>query len=420
MMILNLRSLSRKLLRCLDFIRRWLKTIFTVHEDRWSKKLPDDVLQLILQRLLVSDYFSCRDVCRSWRAAIDSKRCLPAYQLPWLLIDSHHSFYIKDDCFVSDRKIYDSKKWRTHYCPGCVGSIEGWLIIEDIGHESVLHQFFLLNPVSGATIMLPSHSAPNYFCGMKAVASSVPTKAMLQRRRCYVSCIHFEKEGALAFCAPADKSWTFVEAKADLELEDIEIIDGKLYAVGRHPLEFLMLFDIQLDSNGGGLHTYTTEKFITLHPNVERIVKCRYFSFWSEVENRYYYQFCYLAKGSESNDLFLILHKRDFLSGKTIGFQVLKLENNVTTGPQWVEIVDLGDQVLFMGGINNKFITSGGISHDQALERNSIYFVFDWSETCESGMFSLTNRSIKPLNFPNKEQLHREVQESLWFTPNPW
>lgn len=117
--------LPRELLRCLDFTHRKRKTISnthckrktifnTVHEERWSK-LADDVMQLILQQLCMSDSLRCRNVCRSWRTTIDSKRCLPAYQLPWLLLDPCCSYYFKDGCFVSDGKLYESRKDRTHW-----------------------------------------------------------------------------------------------------------------------------------------------------------------------------------------------------------------------------------------------------------------------------------------------------------------
>ncbi|KAL6140337.1 hypothetical protein ACLB2K_058637 [Fragaria x ananassa] len=193
----------------------------------------------------MSDYLRCRDVCRSWRTTIDSKRCLPAFQLPWLLLDSCCSYYLKDGCFVSDGKLYESRKDRTRYWPGCVGSIEGWLIISAL-HSS--YDLFFLNPVTGTQIVLPSHSAVTKFFKIEAVASSVPSETRLKPRRCYVSCLVFKQKCSLAFCAPGDESWTSIAAEGDdiaVGFRDVEIVDGKLHAVGVRALEFLMVFDIQ-------------------------------------------------------------------------------------------------------------------------------------------------------------------------------
>lgn len=176
-------------------------------------------MQLILQRLPMSDYLSCRDVCPCWRAAIDSKRCLPADKLPWLLLNTYHSFYIKDDCFVSDRKIRKAGKNHRYHSYECAGTIDGWLIMKSDQPKNcnskitITKVFFFLNPVSGARVMLPSHPAaeffsPELFNRVKLVASSEPRKLMLplQQRTCYVTCLHLEKVGSLAFCTPGDKS----------------------------------------------------------------------------------------------------------------------------------------------------------------------------------------------------------------------
>ena len=71
------------------------------NKDRcFKEELPYDIMQVILQRLPLSDYLTFRDVSHCWRAAIiDSKRWLPAaHQLPWLLTsfyDDMQTFYIK-------------------------------------------------------------------------------------------------------------------------------------------------------------------------------------------------------------------------------------------------------------------------------------------------------------------------------------
>ncbi|ONI26349.1 hypothetical protein PRUPE_1G019300 [Prunus persica] len=67
-----------------------------VSSSEWSKQVPDDIMQSVLHRLSVFDYFRCRSVCRSWRDSVDraisSKRCRPAPQLPWLFCSLDRDF----------------------------------------------------------------------------------------------------------------------------------------------------------------------------------------------------------------------------------------------------------------------------------------------------------------------------------------
>ena len=384
MKMLTRRSFSRKLIWCRDLIRCkfFTRKRYELEDEGegggWFEQLPDDIMQLILQRLPLSDYLNCRDVSRSWRAAIDSKLWLPAvhHQLPRLLTsyrlgsDMLASYIKKDDDgylrIVSHPKIWKIKTDPPAdcYCY-CAGSVEGWLIITT--SRSYVERFFFWNPVSGARVKLPTHHpSRGSFPEVKVVASSVPTTT-----ECYVSCLHFRQEGCLAFCTPTDRSWTLIKAEEALEFWEIEILDGKLYALGREALEYVMVFDIHLDT-----HAYTSQRLVTLHPNINSIV-----------DGGTYYRTCYLAKCCESKDLFMVLwHDRPYYQRS---FQVLKLENN----NKWVEIDDLGDRALFMATLSNKFITC----HDKTLERNCIYFVlrkrYDYAHNF--GVFSLTDRSFK-------------------------
>ncbi|XP_004304939.1 PREDICTED: uncharacterized protein LOC101301895 [Fragaria vesca subsp. vesca] len=373
-------SFSRKLIWCRDLIRRKFYTgkRYNSEEGGWIEQLPDDVMQLILQRLPLSDYLNCRDVSRCWRAAINNKRWLPApHQLPWLVVSScigrdMLASYIKiDDDDDLRINVSHQKTWKVKTDPPadcyCAGSVEGWLIITT--SRSYVERFFFWNPVSGARVMLPTHhSSLGRFPKVKVVASSVPTTT-----ECYVSCLHFRQEGCLAFCTPTDRSWTLIKAEKALEFWEIEILDGKLYALGREALEYVMVFDIHLDT-----HAYTSQRLVTLHPNINSIV-----------DGGTYHRTCYLAKCCESKDLFMVLwHDRPYYQRS---FQVLKLENN----NKWVEIDDLGDQALFMATLNNKFITC----HDKTLERNCIYFVLRkrYDYALNFGVFSLTDRSFKTM-----------------------
>ncbi|KAM5560190.1 hypothetical protein ABKV19_021384, partial [Rosa sericea] len=170
------RKLRVMLIKIRRVVRKYYYYSDSKTEERWSNGLPQEILLLILQRLCISDYLVSSKVCVSWRAAVEmsitKKSCLPAPQLPRLLLSSpsHHyiiSFQIKDQtCFVSDgnRKlvslesyasdiVYFLKKDQSRFwAVYCLGSIEGWLIMAK-GYPIIN---FFLYPVSGARVMLPS------------------------------------------------------------------------------------------------------------------------------------------------------------------------------------------------------------------------------------------------------------------------
>ncbi|KAL6143579.1 hypothetical protein ACLB2K_054274 [Fragaria x ananassa] len=101
-------------------------------KERWSQELPDDILQLIAQRLYISDYQVFRQVCPNWRAAVDrgiaTRSCPPAPQPPWLLL-------------LDSPGIWSSR---------VLGS---WLIVA-ISQGSTLLNFFFINPLSRARYAL--------------------------------------------------------------------------------------------------------------------------------------------------------------------------------------------------------------------------------------------------------------------------
>lgn len=162
-------------------------------EERWSKGLPDDILQSIPQRLCISDFQAFRQVCPNWGAAVNrgiaTKTCFPAPQLPWLLLrkayDSLHAFSIENQfSCVRDPNIFPSIKIADSppdppnldndstdmnslgFLPNaslvCLGSIGSWLIVaahqrcENQNSTTVIN--FFLNPVSHVRVMLPPQS----------------------------------------------------------------------------------------------------------------------------------------------------------------------------------------------------------------------------------------------------------------------
>ncbi|KAL6143589.1 hypothetical protein ACLB2K_054284 [Fragaria x ananassa] len=416
-----------------------------------SKEFLEDIMRLILPQLCKSDYLSCRVVCHSWRAAVDkaieSKNCLPASRLPWLIcLDSRRRFRAKDHCFVN-QKLYKSvgkldrlTAFVSFSRRKLVGSIEGWLIM--VEHKTV----YFLNPISGARVMLPSGSTIHSF--KKAVASTVPTRL----QHCLVASL--SRKHRLAFCKPTDKSWTIIEVEGEedeLEFDDIEIIDEKLYAATHLASESLMVFHISY-ADGGGPPTCTAEWLVINHP---RLVRDQIFEdIIPPPGDNGVPEFTYtgatspyLAKDSASKELFMIFRNirvslkpatcfdMTAKSCETQGFRVFKLEGNIVNGrPRWVEIVDLGDRILFVSRLSNKFVSSGNgpssCSDNKEFERNCIYYAFSWPSVFflheyevralkkfrDFGVYSLTNRSIHALPKHHDRSLHRQL---AWFTPNP-
>ncbi|XP_004293098.1 PREDICTED: uncharacterized protein LOC101293269 [Fragaria vesca subsp. vesca] len=348
----------------------------------------------------------------------------------------------------------------------CVGSIEEWLIMVDsavwrpegfmkpwslyLQCNSIPIDYFFLNPISGSTVMLPSSPSTlpcncDYtplFLFTKVVASSVPTN-----QHCFVASLC--KRGHLALCRPADRLWTFIDGSfidqgeaRNLLFQDVEIFYGKLYAATWDASNFLMVFDIQYDN---GIPRYTTERLVMLHPNPvpNMFLNVTITNNGVRVEtNR---ELISLAKDSTSHELFLIFRRHNFafeedpiflwhaIFGGTFiipphipGFRVFKLERHLK-GPRWVEVFNLGDQILFVSRAGNKFISTSNISdYNEAFERNCIYFAFNNpcfaspSLGLDVGVFSLTNKSIRCFTFPkdhSRSQLH---SRPVWFTPKFW
>ncbi|KAM2208878.1 hypothetical protein COP1_025070 [Malus domestica] len=451
----------------------------------WSNKLAGDVMQLILRRLGLSDYVRCAAVCRSWQAIIksniQSRRPLAQDQVPWLMLNSH-PMSTRDHRVLSPGDWKDHKFLRSwpntiFYCTmnrmDCVGSIEGWLIMVDSAlrrpegfmkpwsfylkncqNPNFKIEFFFFNPISGDRVMLPSSQStlpcrcingPD-FSVSKIIASSEPKT--ISQEPCFVVCLC--KQGHLTYCRPRDQSWSSIDEEIPF-VNGIVILGGKLYATTSLESKFLMVFEMIEDTKGnGGPLSYRVVKLITLDPNTRPsiplpFVKTDYNG--SRLEHYKGREFVHLAKDSASMELFMIFHKADYaykpkqemssltdpcwhkiMLGKTFryteppktkGFRVFKLECDIDGGPQWMEVVELGDRVLFMSNHHSAVMS---YPHGQKVERNSIYFAFDYacyeSIKCDFGVFSFTNKSIRHFSSSKSRSSHMLHTAPLWFVPN--
>ncbi|KAM1012549.1 hypothetical protein ACFX2C_042788 [Malus domestica] len=449
----------------------------------WSNKLAGDVMQLILRRLGLLDYVRCAAVCRSWQAIIksniQSRRPLAQDQVPWLMLSSH-PLSTRDHRVLSPGDWKDHKFLRSwpnpiFYCTmnrmDCVGSIEGWLIMVDSAlrrpegfmkpwsfylknsqNPSFKIEFFFFNPISGDRVLLPSSQStlpchcingPDFSIS-KIIASSEPKT--ISQEPCFVVCLC--KEGHLTYCRPTDQSWSSIDEDVPF-IDDIVILGGKLYATTSLESKFLMVFEMIEDAKGnGGPLSCRVVKLVTLDPNTRPsffplpFVEIDYDG--SRVEHYNGRDFVHLAKDSASMELFMVFHKADYAykpkqdtcllslhevmlaktfrytePPKTKGFRVFKLECDIHGGPQWMEVVELGDRVLFVSNHHSAVIS---YPYGQKVERNNIYFAFDYPcdelTKCDFGVFSLTNKSIRHFNCSKSRSSSQLHTAPLWFVPN--
>ncbi|CAL8989668.1 unnamed protein product [Prunus brigantina] len=370
----------------------------TIIRKRWVI-VPDDIMQSVLQRLSIFDYFRCRSVCRSWRDSVDraisSKRCRPAPQLPWL-------FCSRDRDFLSYCE-YEPKSYKLNLPSDdahdeYVGSIEGWLMRVD-GTGSIIT---LLNPISGSRVMLPpcEHELTAASFISKLVASSVPSPPSLPCT-CIVACLSRSIEKTwLGVCRPTDKSWTRIDEEV-LNFESIEFIDGKLYAATKNLSQFLLVF--QFDTNDDQQLHYTARRLIVLD-DTPRLPDRKRFDYIFRIKKSR----LSLAKDfSTSKELIMITfpddHTLNLLASPpnyAEAFQVFKLEfsnnknKNDTPPPRWVEIVGIRDRILFLCQKCHEFKY---VLHSDTNDLQDIHL-----RHCIDSGLSLFTRPV------------------AWLTPNPW
>ncbi|CAL8989510.1 unnamed protein product, partial [Prunus brigantina] len=212
----------------------------------------------------------------------------------------------------------------------------------------------------------------------------------------------------LVVCRPTDKSWTRVDE--GLSFEDIEFMDGKLYAATNNPSESLILF--QFDTNNHDDHQqqqqqiqYRAERLVVLDDS--RPDRVRFEHIFRINKSR-----LFLAKYfSTSTELLMITFPDNFLEKLFLcpndyaeEFQVFKLKfnNNAAANngvpppppPRWVEIVGFCDRILFLFQKCMELSDAINVDTNDLLDMDLIY-----------GIYTSINLLRK---------------QAIWLTPNPW
>lgn len=174
--------------------------------SQWSN-LPADVMEIILDKMHLSDYASVLGVCQPWRAVAK-----PHYIKPYLVNLSCNRW--STDAWMINVENCKMLHIRHPVLDEmyCVGSSHGWLILRKENSPRVC----LMNLFNGAKFNLPKWF-PRIYSGCIYLSSS-PNSA-----NCIVLVIGKFVPG-MAFCRLGDSRWNFVE-KDYFNLEKSEYLD---------------------------------------------------------------------------------------------------------------------------------------------------------------------------------------------------
>ncbi|KAF8395070.1 hypothetical protein HHK36_019010 [Tetracentron sinense] len=364
---------SPKMLNCIN-----KKRLRDGHNPSGWSELTPELLHLILKRLTLPDYLRFGAVCKSWRSIEIEKAHPPAPQFPWLMLrksgyNANFSFFSLSEDRIYRLKLLEARGAR------CCGSSEGWLVM---AHWKNL-DMFLLNPFSKAQIQLPRQSSLHRANRIKKaiVVLTEPNCDHSNGLANLMVVMIYGDSSKLAFCRPGDETWTCFE---DLfwPYSDIIFYNGKLYAI-----KVWMEMDVFI------IDSPCPKQTLRINPPVNYGVRK------------------YLAECH--GDLLLVLrNSKERLKSMdpTLGFELFKLELDMSSPQFTCSTVNLGNQVLFLG-INSSLSLQA--DNFPEFKGNHIYFTGNSCNSRDVGVFSLVDGSVKPFIPGDFSSIH----PPMWITP---
>ncbi|ONK81164.1 uncharacterized protein A4U43_C01F25960 [Asparagus officinalis] len=356
----------------------------------WAN-LPQDILDIVIHRLLLPDRIRLASVCTSWNSIARSNPLFfSAPQPPWLLLVNKLTLKTATFFNLSENKIYKISQPDPPICNRTwCGSSSGWLVTMD-----VVSGLLLLNPLTGSQIQLPPLTTlPNlarpYRMAKVSWSSSHYTVMLALLSAPYLA---FTKEG--------DEAWTSLEGTR--RIADLAVHNERFYTLD---LDGTV---VAWDLNGPS-------------PLVVSVI----LPGWLPSKISYGY-----LVGS-SVGLLQVWRARDEMD-----FVVLELD---LISEEWIKVESLGDRALFLDLFCSLCVSSRDLAN---LRGNCIYFTTghlekprrEWgtrrfsfenrsvesttynpqSHIWETWVFSLDGRTLEPITHP---QSHWK-QPPIWITPS--
>lgn len=332
----------------------------------WSDLLQC-LLELILERLILSDRLRFGSVCRSWRTA--QVQCLypPASQIPFLVFRRNSSTEKSIEFFsLSEKRIYEvpmPDSGTPMRSIRCVSSSHGWLLFRTLDGKK---SGFLFNPFNRKFIQLPDETSfrsfyegtPFFFCNPITLPSgnfgidfsgiffSTPTNP---NGVLYIKGCHRFMLCALKYL-PQHGKWIPYLANMVDAVSNTIFCGGKLYA-------------LKDDS--------TLAVIDSLSPHNITNVKMRNRVYnWMASLRRDVKDFKYILVESCGEILLVIIEGENcwFLSKRILYFGVFRAD---LTQMQWVRVQNLEDRILFLTCRTSISICASGTG----CKGNRIYYI---------------------------------------------
>ena len=384
---------------------------------RWFE-LPADLIQIIEDCLLLYvDKVRIRAICMGWNSHLPKIPNQTEMQFPLLLQaldnnkDASHALFnpIKKKLYLLNLPEAQGKLFKR--------SSHGWVVTIGEKHSSKPTEMCLINPLTRVQIKLPSrnkftdvrkyradkvdqeycvfiygeggelfnfysHDIINFVYTDKVVLSSAPSSD-----NCLLVAIYGPSR-RLACCKLKDKRWRPLlknnsEGIPGTQIVDIIFHNGKLHALNQTG-QVLVFENIGL-----GLSPKVTE--------IARMLPFRQEALWK-----------YLVVSSDGG-LIMVARYFHFIETnsmdtipRTYWFKAFKLDS---TNLSWVEVKNIGDDILFVG-LNSSFSISS--RHFPEYKRNHVYFTdsslsFDTfvynnrEESSDTGVFNLEDGTLQSL-----------------------
>ncbi|XP_057444835.1 uncharacterized protein LOC130737081 [Lotus japonicus] len=323
-----------------------------------------DILELICKKLTIPDVAAFSSVCKNWHSATIDKAWIWVPETPWIVDNDPPKLEYRLYNWTHERH-FEMIKGVMHNNTLINGSCKGWLIVRSDD------QMCIWNLFSKAGYLLPPQHT-NEYLRLPPFVFTASTCPHLNP----ITVVGVSHNQTLVWCSIGDKKWK--------DYRNCDEDDGPKYA----NVAFLndQLYAIRVEGNTIDIFGVDgTQPYLIPLRTVQRATAP------TEIPSQYFDLYLVESKG-HMLAVTRYCHEDSVrtipISGTTIGFQILKVEEDML-----VNVESLEDQALFVGGLSCESLPS---NHCPGHHENHIYFIGEHEDEdhYEWGHFKVDDKSM--------------------------